>query len=167
MKILVTGGARSGKTGHALQLAEALAADRVYVATAEALDEEMRDRIRRHQDERDPSWVTVEAPLDPATALSAPGRVVLLDCLTLWVNNLMCAELSDAEVRARFGDLVEALLAAPNPVVLITNEVGMGIVPMNAMARRFRDLQGWMNQDVARVCDAAWLMASGLPLQLK
>lgn len=167
MKILVTGGARSGKTGHAQRLAEALGPDRVYLATAQALDDEMADRIRRHQAERDASWTTVEAPLDVASALHQPGRVVLLDCLTLWVNNLMCAELDEAAIRARFADLVEALHAAPNPVVVITNEVGMGIVPLNAMARQFRDLQGWLNQDVARACDQAWLMASGLPLKLK
>lgn len=164
MKVLVTGGASSGKTRRALALAEALGPQRVYVATAEAHDEEMRAKIARHRAERGAGWTTVEAPLGAAAALSRRGVVVLLDCLTLWLSNVMAAERPiDAEIDA----LVAALVAARNPVVLVTSEVGQGIVPDNALARRFREASGRVSQRVAAACDRVELVCAGLPLRLK
>jgi len=162
MKILVTGGVRSGKSRYAQARAEALGPRRIYVATAQVLDEEMADRVRRHQADRDDTWTTVEETYDLAGVLDR-RQVVLIDCLTLWLTNLLLAERDIAAERAR---LVEAL-AATDDVVLVTNEVGLGIVPDNALARRFRDEAGWLAQAVAEVCDEVWLTAAGLPLRLK
>lgn len=166
MKVFVTGGCRSGKSRHAQAQAEALAPQRVYLATAEGLDEEMRDRIRHHRADRGPSWQTIEAPLDIAPHLHQPGKVVLVDCLTLWVSNLLHAR-GEQELRPDFEALEGALRAAPNPVVLVSNEVGMGIVPANALARRFRDEAGFLSQRIAAACDRVVLTVAGLPLLVK
>jgi adenosylcobinamide kinase/adenosylcobinamide-phosphate guanylyltransferase len=166
MKILVTGGARSGKTRYALARAEALGPRRIYLATGQALDEEMADRIRRHKAERGPGWSTVEEPLEIAPLLGA-GEVVLLDCLTLWVSNLMMAGRDDEAILARFQELTDALAAAQSHVVVVTNEVGLGIVPMNDMARRYRDLIGWIGQGVGQVADEVILMVAGQPIAAK
>lgn len=166
MKLLVTGGARSGKSRFAQARAEALGPERTYLATGRAWDEEMAERIRRHQADRGPGWRTVEEPLTLAPHLSAPG-VVLVDCLTLWVTNLMMARGEDADLRPEFEALVEAVRRSPADVVLVTNEVGLGIVPMNRMARLFRDHAGWLSQALAPVCDEVVLCAAGLPLWLK
>ncbi|HZH27437.1 MAG TPA: bifunctional adenosylcobinamide kinase/adenosylcobinamide-phosphate guanylyltransferase [Azospirillaceae bacterium] len=164
----VLGGARSGKSRHGLALAEALPSHRrVFVATAQAHDAEMADRIDRHRAERDASWTTVEAPLHPAQALATeavPGTVVVVDCLTLWLSNLMLAE---RDVDAAAADLVAAAQAAGGPVVLVANEVGLGIVPDNALARRFRDHAGRLNQQVAAIADLVRFMVAGLPMDLK
>lgn len=167
LKALITGGCRSGKSRHAQALAESLGSDRVYVATAEALDDEMTDRIARHQADRGVGWRTVEAPLELAAALHQPGAVVLVDCLTLWVSNLMHHHGQDADLRDHFDALTRALVAAPHPVVLVTNEVGLGIVPANALARRYRDQVGWLSQAVAAACDRVVLTVAGLPLIVK
>ena len=167
----ITGGARSGKTGYAQALVERTAARqglaKIYIATAQAWDEEMADRIKRHQSERGPDWTTAEAPDNlpqKITELSDSGTILLVDCLTLWLTNILLAERDlDAERQA----LVAALAEAPGPVVLVSNEVGMGIVPENALARRFRDEAGWVNQAVAKQADKAVLVASGLPVILK
>ncbi len=150
---LILGGARSGKTIHALQMAEAAGRGLVMIATAEALDDEMADRIARHRAERGPAWRTLEAPLDLTGALAEtqPGDAVVVDCLTLWVSNLMHAGL---EVE-RAGE------------ALISNEVGLGIVPANALARRFRDEAGRLNQRIAAAADKVVFIAAGLPLVLK
>lgn len=168
--LLVLGGARSGKSSYAERRAEALAApDRelVYVATAQAFDDEMRDRISRHRAERDARWGTVEAPLELSSVLQRecrPDRVVLVDCLTLWASNLMLAERDiDAELKI----LIAALDAAGGPVVLVANEVGLGIVPDNVLARRFRDVAGTINQAVAAHASQVVFVAAGLPLTLK
>lgn len=167
----VLGGARSGKTRHALALAEAAAdasgAVPTMVATAQAFDEEMAERIARHRAERGPRWRTVEAPVDLADAVRAaagPGAVVVVDCLTLWLTNLILADA--APDRAAAG-LEEALRTAAGPVVLVSNEVGLGIVPENALARRFRDEQGRLNQRIAALAGYAAFLAAGLPLVLK
>lgn len=167
----VLGGARSGKTRRALALAEARHAAEgripVYLATAQAYDEEMRARIDTHKAERGPAWRTVEAPLDLAAAIAAEaggGTVVLVDCLTLWLSNITFAE-RDPETEA--AALAESLRAAPGPVVVVSNEVGLSIVPENALARRFRDDQGRLNQSIASVADRVEFVAAGLPLVLK
>lgn len=166
---LVLGGARSGKTAHALRLTEDWGAGRqkVYVATAQAFDDEMRERIERHQKERDESWTTVEAPDNLPAVIrrhAAPDKVLLVDCLTLWLSNCMLAERDlDAERQA----LVAALGEANGPVVLVSNEVGLSIVPENKLARRYRDEAGWTNQAVAAIAAEVIFVAAGLPLTLK
>lgn len=171
---LILGGAKSGKTALALQLAQSLAAegDRlVYIATAQALDGEMRGRIRRHQAERGPRWSTLEEPLDLAGALAragGQGAVLLVDCLTLWLSNLMtCAGLEAAAAQARADELCRAVAASQARMILVANEVGLGIVPDNALARAFRDQAGRLNQNLAQVCPNVVLVAAGLPLALK
>jgi len=167
----VLGGARSGKTRHALTLAEAAAAAGggvpTMIATAQAFDAEMAERIARHRAERGDRWRTVEAPLALADAVrgaAVPGAVVMVDCLTLWLSNLM---LADADEEAAAAELELALGGARAPVVLVSNEVGLGIVPDNALARRFRDAQGRLNQRVAALAGYAAFLAAGIPLVLK
>ncbi|MBF0528791.1 MAG: bifunctional adenosylcobinamide kinase/adenosylcobinamide-phosphate guanylyltransferase [Deltaproteobacteria bacterium] len=169
---LVLGGAKSGKTGAALVLGQEHPAPRCYLATAEAHDEEMKERIRRHQVERGGDWRTWEEPLDPAGALKhlAPGEVsvVLLDCLTLWISNLMAGQnLTVDEVANRVEELAAAALAAPCPVIIVSNEVGWGIVPENKLARDFRDAAGRSHQILAGSASTVWLVVAGLPLKLK
>ena len=165
--ILVLGGARSGKSRHAQAIAEQQPGDRVFVATAQAYDAEMHERIALHRRDRDATWRTVEAPIDlPATigCEATAGRVVLVDCLTLWVSNLL---LADADVDAAGDALVTAVARADGYVIFVSNEVGWGIVPDNALARRFRDAAGRLNQRVAAACDAVELVVAGLPLRIK
>jgi adenosylcobinamide kinase/adenosylcobinamide-phosphate guanylyltransferase len=165
--VLALGGARSGKSAYAQALAEAAAPERVYLATAEAGDAEMADRIARHQAARGQSWMTREAPLALVEALVAeaqPGRVVLVDCLTLWITNLMLAGRDvEAEV-ARFAEAVGGLRA---PVIVVSNEVGLSLVPETRLGRDFRDFQGRANAALARACDAVVFVAAGLPTVLK
>ena len=164
---LVIGGARSGKSRHAEGLVVARPAPWIYVATAQAFDAEMRERIALHRGRRDGRWRTVEAPRDLAGAVRAEagrGAPVLVDCLTLWLSNVM---LADADVDAATADLLAALRDTAGPVVLVSNEVGWGIVPENALARRFRDAQGRLNAQVAEIADRVVLLAAGLPLALK
>lgn len=163
----ILGGARSGKTAHALARARQLSQRRlIMIATAQALDAEMTERIARHQAERGDAWTTIEAPLDLAGAVRglAPGDVAVIDCLTLWLANQMMAEAQIAPVVA---DLVEALAQSPAALVVISNEVGQGIVPDNALARRFRDEAGWMHQKVAAAAGRVEVIWAGLPLRLK
>ncbi|GAA0310032.1 bifunctional adenosylcobinamide kinase/adenosylcobinamide-phosphate guanylyltransferase [Rhodovulum strictum] len=164
--ILVTGGARSGKSSHAEARVAALPGERVYIATARPEDDEMRARIAHHIARRGPGWLTLEEPFDLAGALDrTDGRGPrLVDCLTLWLANLMFAD-RDWSPEA---DLLIAALARQNsPVVLVSNEVGMGIVPENALARAFRDAQGWLNQRVAAMANEVEFVVAGLPLRLK
>ena len=165
--LLILGGARSGKSRYAQARAEQFDGDLIYVATAEAWDEEMKDRIARHQDDRGPRWTTVEAPLDLAAVIdteSRADRLLLIDCLTLWASNLIFAE---HDVEAETAKLVYALARTRGPVILVSNEVGLGIVPDNALARRFRDVAGIINQTVAAAADEAMFIAAGLPIRLK
>lgn len=169
--VLVIGGARSGKSAFAQAAVETRATrdglERVFIATAEAFDDEMGARIAAHVAARDASWRTVDAPRDLAAALRAEaraGHVVLVDCLTLWLSNCL---LHGDDVEAASEDLARALMATPGPVVMVSNEVGWGIVPENALARRFRDAQGRLNQIVAATCATVVLVAAGLPLALK
>jgi len=165
--LFVLGGARSGKSRYAQARAEEMGQARVFVATAEAYDDEMRDRIARHRADRGAGWKTVEAPMDLVRAItdhSRSGNVLLVDCLTLWTSNLLLAE---RDIPAATDALIGALLGAPGPVILVANEVGLGIVPDNALARRFRDAAGIVNQRVAAVVNEAVFIAAGLPLGLK
>lgn len=164
---LVLGGARSGKSTYAEQLAESQPGPCLYVATATAGDAEMAERIARHQQRRGVRWHTIEAPLDLAAALSAGAAadsVVLVDCLTLWVSNILLEEL---DVEKECGKLLRALPGLAGPVIFVSNEVGLGIVPDNALARRFRDAAGRLNQSVAAAAQSVVFVAAGLPLVLK
>lgn len=165
--LLVLGGARSGKSRYAQQRAEALAGEPVFVATAQALDDEMAARIARHRADRGARWRTIEAPVEVAAVVEAEARaerVLLVDCLTLWASNLM---LADRDHREHARRLARAVGHAAGPVILVANETGLGIVPENALARRFRDVAGEINQIVAASADEAVFMVSGLPLTLK
>lgn len=161
---LVLGGARSGKSRFAENLARQHGGPRTYVATAEAFDDEMRQRIAKHREQRaGDGWQTIEATLDPASALPREG-LVLLDCVTVWLGNLMH---HGRDLRAEVSKLCAALEACPAEVILVSNEVGLSIVPENAMARRFRDEQGLANQALAAIADNVYFIAAGLPLKLK
>ena len=162
---LVLGGARSGKSRFAEGLLARHAPPWLYVATAEAGDAEMVTRIAAHKARRGTDWMTREAPRDLAGALAEQAdRPALVDCLTLWLSNLM---LADAAIDAEIARLEQALEQARAPVVLVANEVGSGIVPDNALARRFRDLQGQLNQRLAARADRVVLVVAGLPLFVK
>lgn len=161
------GGARSGKSRLAQERAEASGLAPVLVATATVGDDEMAERVARHRAERDRRWATVEEPVELAAALlreAAPGRILVVDCLTLWLANVMFAE---RDVEAEIGALAAALGRGAGPVVLVSNEVGLGIVPDNRLARDFRDHQGRLNQRVAAVADRVTFVAAGLPVVLK
>lgn len=163
---LVIGGARSGKSVFAEGLVTGTGRPRRYIATAEAWDDEMRARIARHRDDRGENWTTVEAPLDLCGALAsaAPEEAVLVDCATLWLTNHLLAE---HDLHAESTDLIAALAACPAPVVIVSNETGWGIVPENALARRFRDEQGRLNQRLAAQADLVVTVIAGLPMVLK
>ena len=163
---LILGGARSGKSRYAERLVEDAARCGTYCATAEAGDAEMTERIAAHRARRGPFWRTVEAPLALASAIAAavPEHPVLVDCLTLWLSNLLLAgKQADEEA----GALCSALRKAAGTVVLVSNEVGMGLVPETPLGRTFRDAAGWLNQDVAALADRVVFVAAGLPLVLK
>lgn len=163
---LVTGGARSGKSSYAEGLARNSQRPRRYIATAQAFDAEMADRIAHHRAQRGADWTTVEAPLDLCAALAEtrPDEVVLVDCLTLWLTNHL---LADHDLPAEFTRLEQALTDCPAPVICVTNEVGWSIVPMDALSRRFRDEQGRLNQRIAARAGLAVAVLCGLPLALK
>ena len=159
---LVLGGARSGKTAYALTLADA---PRTYVATATAGDEEMQARIAAHQAERGADWRLIEAPTDLAGALAEVTEgAAVVDCLTLWLSNLMAA---DRDIDAETEALIAAAAGSPADIVFVSNEIGMGLVPMDALSRQFRDAQGRLNQRIAAAADTAIFVAAGLPLRLK
>jgi adenosylcobinamide kinase/adenosylcobinamide-phosphate guanylyltransferase len=161
---LVLGGARSGKSRHAEALITNAAPPWTYIATAEALDDEMYDRIAHHRVRRDARWQTVDAPLDLAGAIAGLAGPALIDCLTLWLSNAMLAE---RDIEAESERLLAALAAAAAPLVAVSNEVGLGLVPETPLGRAFRDAQGRLNQRVAAVADRVIFMAAGLPLSLK
>lgn len=167
----ICGGAKSGKSSYAQTLAEACPGPRLYVATAEALDDEMHSRIARHQELRGPQWQTREEPLDLAAVLEeADGNygVILVDCLTLWLSNLLTRPPQQQINPAMEIDrLVTTLNTLKTPLLLVSNEVGGGIVPDNALAREFRDLSGSLNQRLAQLADRVVLVVCGLPLVLK
>lgn len=165
--LLVLGGARSGKSRHAEARVTAMPGPHIYIATAQAFDDEMVERIAHHRADRGPAWQTIEAPMSLPEAIAAQsgtGAAVLVDCLTLWASNLLLAE---AAIEAETAKLIAAIRAHDGPLVLVSNEVGLGIVPDNALARRFRDVAGRLNQQVAAAVDEVAFIAAGLPLRLK
>lgn len=162
---LILGGARSGKSRHAEALVQADPPPWTYIATAESYDAEMTARIAEHRARRRGGWITVDAPHDlPQAITKGPDAPLLVDCLTLWLSNLMLAE---ADVDAATESLLAALLARSAPTVLVSNEVGSGIVPATPLGRRFRDAQGRLNQQVAAVAGRVELVVAGIPLRLK
>ena len=169
--VFITGGARSGKSAFAQQRAEAHCGPLLYVATAEVRDDEMRQRVEKHQKARGDHWQSLEEPLDLATAIAEkvlPGTTVLIDCLTLWLSNLLEKYGEDeAAILAAADGLLAALDQLDITVYLVSNELGSGIVPENRLARSFRDLAGLFNQKFAAATDEAYLVVAGLPLQLK
>ncbi len=174
--IFITGGSRSGKSEHARKLCESLPGPSAFIATCPAVDDEMRERIKMHQVARSRSdWHTIEETIDLVGAMRNAGEfdVVLIDCLTLWVSNLMqqtheqSDEITEETMAHCCGDLIDACKERAGTVVMVTNEVGMGIVPENAVARRFRDLSGRCNQLIAAAADEVILLVSGLPMNLK
>ena len=168
MKELILGGARSGKSAFAQRRAIASGLEVVYLATAQVGDAEMAERIARHRAARPGDWGLVEEPLALAAALrahAAPNRCLLVDCLTLWLSNLLAA--GDDALAAETQALLTALPALPGPVLLVSNEVGQGIVPTHPLARRFRDEAGLLHQAVADHCDQVHFVIAGLPLILK
>ncbi len=164
--ILVLGGARSGKSRHAEALVEALPAPWTYIATAQPWDDEMAARIAEHRSRRSPDWITVDAPLELPDAIRArpEGQPILVECLTLWLTNLILAE---RDTNAACDDLIDACASVTGPVVLVSNEVGLGIVPDNALARRFRDEAGRLHQRLAARAGRVVFMVAGLPMQVK
>ncbi|MEP3247399.1 MAG: bifunctional adenosylcobinamide kinase/adenosylcobinamide-phosphate guanylyltransferase [Sneathiella sp.] len=165
--ILVLGGTRSGKSDFAESLARQTSLKRLYLATSQAFDDEMENRIAKHQISRGDDWQTIEEPLDIAHILkkeAAPDRVILVDCLTLWISNLMMAE---KDLEQAFSLLCQCLEALKGPVIFVSNEVGQGIVPDNKMARDFRDHAGQLHQRIAAAANSVYFITAGLPQKLK
>jgi adenosylcobinamide kinase/adenosylcobinamide-phosphate guanylyltransferase len=173
--IFITGGARSGKSRFAEQRAVSYGTPLCYLATAQSLDDEMGQRIRKHQQRRGDAWQTVEEPLHLAQALAVNDgifNVILVDCLTLWLSNLLLlyedlGEETETRIMDEVQRLTTTLRGMTTPVIIVSNEVGMGIVPDNRLGRMFRDIAGQANQIIAAAASEAWLVASGIPLKLK
>jgi len=168
--VLVLGGARSGKSRYAERIAAGSGLRKVYVATAQAHDGEMEERIAEHRKRRDESWMTLEAPVDLSGALRHGGgddTVMVVDCLTLWLTNRMLGEGEDGDQEDACAELAELADQLPGMTIFVSNEVGSGIVPDNRLGRRFRDAQGRLNQMMAAACDSVVLVVAGLPMTLK
>lgn len=167
----VIGGCRSGKSGHALRLGESFPGRRkLFVATCVPQDDEMRQRVLRHQLDRGPQWSPLEVPLELTQSIVQNGPdadLMLIDCLTLWVSNMMLVHEEQKPIDDRIQELCTVLQDPPCPLILVSNEVGAGIVPENSLARRFRDIVGWTNQQVAAACRQVIWMVAGLPVSIK
>ena len=167
--VYVTGGARSGKSSFALECAERYG-EKAFLATAEPFDEEMTARVEKHKEERGSDFYTIEEPvyLDKALRnMPKDTEVIIVDCLTVWAGNLLYKLKSNEAIMSHVERLLDVLQNPPCNIILVSNEVGMGIVPENAMAREFRDIAGIINQKAANVSTEAWLLCSGLPVKLK
>lgn len=168
---LIIGGCRSGKSRHALEISEKLKApNKLFIATCIPYDDEMKQRVARHQQERGDDWQTLEAPLELPDAIrehSPKNDLILVDCLTLWVNNLLLETSDPDAVEKAVQNLQNALKTARRPVILVSNEVGAGIVPENALARQFRDLMGQTNQQIAACADRVIWTVAGIPVTVK
>jgi len=168
--IFITGGCRSGKSRYALDYANRHFSKKLYLATGEVLDQEMAQRVENHKKMRGPEWQTVEEPLEVVEKVRRYGdeaEVVLLDCITLWLSNLLLKWDDDSKVTGEVDRLIETLKKSQASFLIVSNEVGMGIVPADPLSRRFRDLSGTANQRIAEVADTLILMVSGLPIFLK
>lgn len=169
VKTLILGGVRSGKSRHAAALAAARSRPVTLIATATALDEEMAERIERHRQQRPQAWTVVEEPVRLAAAMesaSAPARTLIVDCLTLWLTNLLCGA-DTAALRRETAQLLAVVPRLRGDCILVSNEVGFGIIPASALARRFADEAGTLHQQLGALCDRVTLMAAGLPLTIK
>lgn len=169
MITFIIGGARSGKSRFALELADNYApfCPKAYIATAQALDDEMKDRIEKHKRERSSEWATLEEPLNISTLISDINRsydVILVDCLTLWLSNLL---LNNKDIENQIESFISSLSNIHCSLFIVSNEVGLGIVPDNALSRRFRDLSGYLNQKVASISDEVYLVTAGIPLKIR
>ncbi len=161
--VLIGGGARSGKSRFALERARREGSNLIYIATAEARDEEMQERIARHQEDRGPEFVTIEAPIDLAGAIRrSQGDAIVVDCLTLWLSNIL-----DRDIDAATCELEAGAQSAKACLIFVTNEVGCGIVPDNALARKFRDHAGILNRRIAAIASEVYWMVFGQPLRIK
>jgi adenosylcobinamide kinase/adenosylcobinamide-phosphate guanylyltransferase len=169
--VFVLGGCRSGKSGYALETAQQFSgADKIFIATCIPYDDEMKQRVARHQEERSRTWKTVEAPIHLAAAIAETGQeagVILVDCLTLWINNLLMEKQNSEQILDQVQGLTKAVEAAACPIILVSNEVGTGIVPENKLARLYRDLIGSANQAVAECADQVIWMVAGIPVTIK
>jgi len=169
-KICIIGGCRSGKSSHALELAEQISGKRSFLATCIPYDDEMKERVSNHQRERSKDWITIEAPVDLPGAIlehSKTSDVVLADCLTLWISNLLMKNISQPELASEVSRLTRSIQDAPATIILVSNEVGTGIVPENALARLFRDSAGFVNQKVAAATNKVIWMVAGIPVCIK
>lgn len=168
--IFITGGARSGKSNLAVRLAKETKGKVCFIATCLPQDGEMRERVRRHKLSRPKSWKTIEEPLDLAGAVKTASEVsscVIIDCLTLWISNLVLSGAADKDIRRYSLEAIQSVKKSKVNAIVISNEVGSGIVPDNQMARGFRDIAGEVNQAFAGSCDKAYFVVSGLPILLK
>ena len=169
--VFIIGGCRSGKSTYALQTAEKMPAERkIFIATCVPQDDEMKQRVAKHQTTRSRSWTTVEEPLKLPEAILQNSRradVILIDCLTLWVSNLLMQNGDEKKIADTIPHLIDALEKATCPIVLVSNEVGTGIVPENRLARQFRDITGWVNQAVAKCANKVVWMVAGIPVTVK
>jgi len=168
--VLIIGGCRSGKSGHALHLADQFAGHKIFMATCVPLDKEMEQRVSHHQKQRNPKWKTLDVPLFLPEAIrenSGRGQVILVDCLTLWINNLLMENDDPETIDMHVEQLAQSLENAECPVILVSNEVGTGIVPENRLARLFRDVAGFANQKIAACADRVIWMVAGIPVEIK
>ena len=168
--ILVIGGCRSGKSSHALHLADQISGQKIFIATCMPQDKEMEQRVLRHQQQRGSAWKTLDVPLlipETINKHRQKGSVILIDCLTLWINNLMMEDEDPTKIDAKIRKLTQSIVKAEYPVILVSNEVGTGIVPENRLARLFRDITGFANQKVANCVDRVIWMVAGIPVKIK
>lgn len=167
MITFILGGSRSGKSSFALERASAISGPKAFIATARAFDDEMKERIERHKQERSAEWMTFEEHVALPNLISGMRSrydVVLIDCLTLWLSNLM---MNNADVEAEIESFLSSAIAYPASLFVVSNEVGMGIVPENALARKFRDFAGTLNRRVAEIADEVYLVTAGIPMKIK
>jgi adenosylcobinamide kinase/adenosylcobinamide-phosphate guanylyltransferase len=168
--ILVVGGCRSGKSSQALHLAEQFPGNKIFIATCTPHDKEMEQRVRHHRQLRNAAWETLEIPVflpEAVTTHSQNGNVLLVDCLTLWINNLIMDDPNASKIDTQITKLTRSLETSQCPVILVSNEVGCGIVPENKLARLFRDITGFANQKVAGCADRVIWMMAGIPVKIK
>jgi adenosylcobinamide kinase/adenosylcobinamide-phosphate guanylyltransferase len=168
--ILITGGCRSGKSRFALDYSNQHFSKKLYLATCEALDEEMAQRIEHHKKMRGPEWQTIEEPIEIVNKITRYGDeadVILLDCITLWLSNLLMRRKDDPEIMEEISRFIDTIKKKQTSLILVSNEVGLGIVPVDPLGRRFRDLSGMANQKIAEVVNTVILMVSGIPIFLK